>query len=68
MSDYYYWKKEIVLVTGGSSEIGNLVVRDFAAREVEVIACDLNEPKTPLRTYFPLQFPFGDEIQREERG
>lgn len=47
----YDWDKEIVLVTGGSSGIGNLVVRDLANRGIRVICLDLNEPKEPLRKY-----------------
>lgn len=45
----YDWDKEIVIVTGGSSGIGNLVVRDLANRGIKVICLDLNEPKEPLR-------------------
>jgi all-trans-retinol dehydrogenase (NAD+) len=37
VSDTYDWKKEIVLVTGGSSGIGNLVVRDIVARGIKLL-------------------------------
>lgn len=47
------WKKdakfinsrEIVLITGGSSGIGELIALDFAKRGVKVISLDLNPPK-----------------------
>ena len=44
------WKdeEEVVVVTGGSSGIGALVVRGFAARGVKVAILDLNESKDSL--------------------
>jgi all-trans-retinol dehydrogenase (NAD+) len=47
------WKKdakwinsqEVVLITGGSSGIGELVALDFAKRGIKVISLDLNPPK-----------------------
>lgn len=47
------WKKdakfinsrEVVLITGGSSGIGELMSLDFAKRGVKVISLDLNPPK-----------------------
>lgn len=38
-------EKEIVVVTGGSSGIGNLVARGFAERGCKVVILDLNEGK-----------------------
>lgn len=38
-------EKEIVVVTGGSSGIGDLVARGFAERGVRVVILDLNEGK-----------------------
>lgn len=51
------WKKnakfitsqEIVLITGGSSGIGEMMARDFSAKGVKVVVMDLNPPKTPFR-------------------
>lgn len=42
------WRKEIVLVTGGSSGIGESVVRKLAKRSIKVIVFDLNHPKEPF--------------------
>ncbi|KAM5343542.1 hypothetical protein ACJ41O_012079 [Fusarium nematophilum] len=39
------WRKEIALVTGGSSGIGELVARKLAKRSIKVIVFDLNPPK-----------------------
>jgi all-trans-retinol dehydrogenase (NAD+) len=51
------WKKdakwinsqEVVLITGGSSGIGELAALDFAKRGVKVISLDLNPPKKSQR-------------------
>ncbi|KAL1960623.1 hypothetical protein VTO42DRAFT_7202 [Malbranchea cinnamomea] len=48
--DRYDWSKEIVLVTGGSSGIGELTVQKFAKRKVKVVALDINPPPTPFVT------------------
>lgn len=48
-TDRYGWSKEIVLITGGSSGIGELTVRKFLARGVKVVALDINPPKTPFQ-------------------
>jgi all-trans-retinol dehydrogenase (NAD+) len=37
--------REIVLITGGSSGIGEMMARDFAKRGVKVIVADLNPPQ-----------------------
>ncbi|KAJ9647237.1 hypothetical protein H2199_002224 [Coniosporium tulheliwenetii] len=42
------WRKEIVVVTGGCSGIGELMVRKFAKNSIKVVALDLNPPKTPF--------------------
>lgn len=42
------WKNEIVLVTGGTSGIGEHMVRQFAERGIKVVVLDLNPPKTPF--------------------
>jgi NAD(P)-dependent dehydrogenase (short-subunit alcohol dehydrogenase family) len=41
--------QEIVLITGGSSGIGELMALDFAKRGVKVISLDVNPPKKPQR-------------------
>lgn len=50
-TDTYDWNREIVLVTGGNSGIGNLVARDLAQRGITTIVLDLQGPKTPLREW-----------------
>jgi len=42
------WKKEIVVVTGGSSGIGAELVTKLAKRGVKVIIVDMNEPRGKL--------------------
>jgi hypothetical protein len=51
------WKKEIVLVTGGSSGIGEIVTRKLAERGIKVIVLDIIPPKEELRKflYLPLE-------------
>jgi hypothetical protein len=51
------WSKEIAVVTGGSSGIGELVVKDLAGRGIKAVALDVNPPKNPLRK-FGLDPPF----------
>ncbi|KAM5347638.1 hypothetical protein ACJ41O_007462 [Fusarium nematophilum] len=49
LTDYNWdWKKEIVVVTGGSSGIGKQVVTKLAEKNIKVIILDLNEPNYPL--------------------
>ncbi|KAI5456678.1 hypothetical protein BGZ63DRAFT_434781 [Mariannaea sp. PMI_226] len=40
------WKKEIVLVTGGSNGLGELVVKKLAAKGIKVVAVDLRPPSS----------------------
>jgi all-trans-retinol dehydrogenase (NAD+) len=44
--------QEVVLVTGGSSGIGELVVRRFAGMGVKVVILDVNAPKEPMREFW----------------
>lgn len=48
-SDKYVWSQEVVLVTGGSGGLGDLLVRKLAAKGIKVISLDVMPPKTPLR-------------------
>lgn len=47
--DSYDWRKEVVLVTGGSGGLGDLLVRKLAKRSIKVISLDIMPPKAPLR-------------------
>ncbi|KAJ8061269.1 hypothetical protein OCU04_010334 [Sclerotinia nivalis] len=40
--------QELVLITGGSSGLGELMARDFSSKGVKVVVMDLNPPKTPF--------------------
>ncbi|KAF7860771.1 hypothetical protein EAF04_008289 [Stromatinia cepivora] len=40
--------QELVLITGGSSGIGEIMARDFSCKGVKVVVMDLNPPKTPF--------------------
>ncbi|KAG4432036.1 hypothetical protein IFR05_012475 [Cadophora sp. M221] len=40
--------QEVVLITGGSSGIGELMAQDFAKRGVKVVVMDLRPPKNPF--------------------
>ncbi|KAJ5727657.1 hypothetical protein N7493_005477 [Penicillium malachiteum] len=42
------WRKEIVLITGGSTGIGELVARKLAKNSVKVVVLDLAPPKNPF--------------------
>ena len=46
------WEKEVVLVTGGSSGIGELVTRKLAERGVNVIVLDIALPKKELCKFY----------------
>jgi len=49
VSDVYDWKKEIVVVTGGSSGLGEWVAKDLGRRGIKVAIIDIVEPKYELR-------------------
>ncbi|KAL2214558.1 putative short-chain dehydrogenase/reductase 2 [Sarocladium strictum] len=60
------WRKEIVLVTGGCSGLGELVVRKLAKRSVKVVVVDLQAPKTPLPSnvwFFKLDVTSTEDIK-----
>ncbi|ESZ94002.1 hypothetical protein SBOR_5614 [Sclerotinia borealis F-4128] len=40
--------QELVLITGGSSGIGEIMARDFSSKGVKVVVMDLNPPKNPF--------------------
>jgi all-trans-retinol dehydrogenase (NAD+) len=44
-NDVYDWKKEIVVVTGGSDGIGAIVVKLLAEKDIKVVILDIQEPK-----------------------
>lgn len=48
-SDKYDWSREVVLLTGGCSGIGQHVAHSLASKGVKVIVADIQEPATPLR-------------------
>ncbi|KAI8650590.1 hypothetical protein NCS57_01393200 [Fusarium keratoplasticum] len=42
------WKKEIVLITGGSGGMGSHMVKQFAQKNVQVVSFDIQPPKQAL--------------------
>lgn len=46
--DTWNWKKEIVLITGGSSGIGELMVQKFAKLSIKVVVVDVKPPNKPF--------------------
>jgi all-trans-retinol dehydrogenase (NAD+) len=57
--DSYDWRREIVVVTGGSGGLGDVLVRKLAKHGIKVINVDIVPPKTPLRMlYSPLTLCF----------
>ncbi|KAG4032092.1 hypothetical protein MFRU_007g00060 [Monilinia fructicola] len=40
--------QELVLITGASSGIGEIIARDFSSNGVKVVAIDVNPPKNPF--------------------
>jgi all-trans-retinol dehydrogenase (NAD+) len=44
-NDSYVWSREIVVVTGASSGIGNLVAKALAGKGIKTIILDVNPPK-----------------------
>jgi hypothetical protein len=50
--DSYDWHREIVVVTGGSGGLGDVLVRKLAKQGIKVISLDVMPPKTPLRVLY----------------
>lgn len=50
------WKKEIVLVTGGSNGIGEQIVRKFAERDITLVILDITAPKKSFLTKSNIHF------------
>ncbi|KAI8269163.1 Dehydrogenase RED2 [Colletotrichum sp. SAR11_239] len=46
--DKYDWRRELVLVTGGSGDMGDMLVRKLAKNCVKVVSIDIVPPRTPL--------------------
>ncbi|TKA64530.1 hypothetical protein B0A49_10084 [Cryomyces minteri] len=44
------WKREVVLVTGGCSGIGELIVHKLTEKNIKVAVLDINPPRSPLPT------------------
>ncbi|KAH6683865.1 short chain dehydrogenase/reductase [Halenospora varia] len=42
------WQKEVVLVTGGCSGIGQLIVEKLSEQNIKVVIFDVVEPRSPL--------------------
>ena len=57
--DRYNWRRELVVVTGGSGGLGDLLVRKLAKHSIKVISLDITPPKIPLR-WPPLRLRFFD--------
>lgn len=49
--DKYDWRRELVLVTGGSGDMGDILVRKLAKNCVKVVSIDIVPPRTPLRKF-----------------
>jgi all-trans-retinol dehydrogenase (NAD+) len=50
-SDAYDWTKEVVVVTGGSSGIGELVTQDLCRRGISVAIIDIAKPKYEIGVF-----------------
>ena len=44
-NDTYDWRKELVVVTGGSDGIGAAIVKQLAELGIKVVVLDIQEPK-----------------------
>jgi NADPH:quinone reductase-like Zn-dependent oxidoreductase len=53
--DSYDWRSEIVVVTGGSGGLGDVLVRKLAKHGIKVISLDIMAPKTPLHMLYSPQ-------------
>jgi hypothetical protein len=62
--DVYDWKKEIVVVTGGSDGIGAIVVKELAARGITVVVLDVQE----LTYSGKLRFNLSVKAERQHRA
>ncbi|TEA14197.1 Dehydrogenase RED2 [Colletotrichum sidae] len=47
-SDRYDWRRELVLVAGGSGALGDRLVRKLAKNCIKVVSVDIVPPETPL--------------------
>jgi all-trans-retinol dehydrogenase (NAD+) len=47
--DLYDWCREIVVITGGSGGLGDVLVRKLANRNIKVISLDIVPSSRPLR-------------------
>lgn len=60
------WQREIVLVTGGCSGLGEQLVRLFGERSIKVVALDVNPPKLPLpesASFYKMDVSSAKEVQ-----
>ncbi|OBT97350.2 hypothetical protein VE01_04358 [Pseudogymnoascus verrucosus] len=49
-SDKWDWRREVVLITGGCSGIGEQIARKFAERNIKVVVLDITPPKVAMPT------------------
>ena len=67
VSDKYDWKKEVVVITGGSDGIGKCVVDLLAEQDIKVAVLDIQSPKgeTPdCVTYFKCDISSSSDIAK----
>lgn len=65
------WSREIVVVTGGSSGIGSVLVSRFAEKGIKVLILDRNSPpsklgKSPLSVKSHIEFQVTLQYSRNE--
>ncbi|KAK2017681.1 short chain dehydrogenase [Colletotrichum eremochloae] len=46
--DKYDWRRELVVITGGSGDLGNRLVRKLAKNCIKVVSLDIIPPENPL--------------------
>ena len=64
-NDTWDWSREIVVITGGSSGFGEILVRRLAARGIKVVSLDVNGPQSGLPdnvTFFKVDITSRKEI------